>query len=342
MYSVTRTRPIVVSIIHAWTNKDGTYKEVYYYICGRNKQERGHHCDYKASLRKTDIEPLVIEAVKELVSDKYFAKEIEKRVGVQTDTTAIDKELANYESKLKEVDLNKARLEREIDNLPIDARFRERKIHDMTLRLDGLYDTIVELEERIEDAKLRKSSIEMETITLDNIYKLMLNFGKLYDIISDEEKKSLITYLIKEIQIYPNGESEQPLKSIEFNFPIYRDGQEVRRLLWEKGNTVETLLRGKTICYHSSFLFLFSWHLAAEAADVIIITIMVLIIMTHFSARLIIMAAAVIMITTIITMAAGKIFMQAQFPDCASFFVMRRGKERLDKSGDFHIIIIGN
>ena len=225
---------------HAWTNKDGTYKEVYYYICGRNKQERGHHCDYKASLRKTDIEPLVIEAVKELVSDKYFAKEIEKRIGVQTDTTAIDKELANYESKLKEVDLNKARLEREIDNLPVDTRFRERKIHDMTLRLDALYDTIVELEERIEDAKLRKSSIEMETITLDNIYKLMLNFGKLYDIISDEEKKSLITYLIKEIQIYPNGESEQPLKSIEFNFPIYRDGQEVRRLLWEKGNTVDS------------------------------------------------------------------------------------------------------
>ena len=227
---------------HAWTNKDGTYKEVYYYICGRNKQERGHHCDYKASLRKTDIEPLVIEAVKELVSDKYFAKEIEKRIGVQTDTTAIDKELANYESKLKEVDLNKARLEREIDNLPVDTRFRERKIHDMTLRLDALYDTIVELEERIEDAKLRKSSIEMETITLDNIYKLMLNFGKLYDIISDEEKKSLITYLIKEIQIYPNGESEQPLKSIEFNFPIYRDGQEVRRLLWEKGNTVDTVV----------------------------------------------------------------------------------------------------
>lgn len=240
---------------HAWTNKDGTYKEVYYYICGRNKQERGHHCDYKASLRKTDIEPLVIEAVKELVSDKYFAKEIEKRIGVQTDTTAIDKELANYESKLKEVDLNKARLEREIDNLPVDTRFRERKIHDMTLRLDALYDTIVELEERIEDAKLRKSSIEMETITLDNIYKLMLNFGKLYDIISDEEKKSLITYLIKEIQIYPNGESEQPLKSIEFNFPIYRDGQEVRRLLWEKGNTVETVSLCRELAKNAVLIF---------------------------------------------------------------------------------------
>ena len=227
---------------HAWTNKDGTYKEVYYYICGRNKQERGHHCDYKASLRKTDIEPLVIEAVKELVSDKYFAREIKSRIGIQTDTGNVDKEIANYESKLKEVDLNKARLEREIDNLPADARYRERKIHDMTLRLDGLYDTIVELEERIEDAKLRRSSIEMEAITLENVYKIMKNFGKLYAIMSDEEKKSVISYLIKEIQIYPNGESEMPLKSIEFNFPIYRDGKEVRKVLWERGNTVETVV----------------------------------------------------------------------------------------------------
>ena len=107
------------------------------------------------------LQPLVVEAVKELVSDAYFAKEIEKRIGVQTDTSVVDKELANYENKLKEVDLNKARLENEIDNLPVDARFRERKIHDMTLRLDALYDMMVELEERIEDAKLRKSSIEM-------------------------------------------------------------------------------------------------------------------------------------------------------------------------------------
>lgn len=225
---------------HAWTNKDGTYKEIYYYVCGRNRLERGHHCDYKAALKKTDIEPLVIEAIKALVSNKYFVKEIKNRIGIQIDTSKIDKELKNYESKLKEVDLNKVRLEREIDNLPVDAKYRERKLHDMTLRLDGLYDTIVELEEQIEDAKLRRNSIEMEAITLDNVYKIMKNFGKLYDIMNDEEKKSVITYLIKEIQIYPKEESEMPLKSIEFNFPIYCNGKEVRELLWESGNTVDT------------------------------------------------------------------------------------------------------
>lgn len=87
-----------------------------------------------------------------------------------------------------------------------------------------------------------KSTLEKEVI--------MLNFGKLYDIISDEEKKSIITYLIKETQIYPHGESEMPLKSIEFNFPIYRDGKEVRKILWESGNTVETVvLMSKKDCF---------------------------------------------------------------------------------------------
>lgn len=227
---------------HAWTNKDGTYKEVYYYVCGRNRLERGKYCDYKASLRKTDIEPLVIEAVKELVRDEFFVKEIKKRIGHQIDTSKIDREITNYENKLREVDLNKARLEQEIDSLPADAKYRERKIHDMTLRLDGLYEVIVDLETRIEDARLRRAAVETEAISLENLFKIMQNFGELYAIISDEERKSIISYLIKEIQIYPHDEGDQPLKSIEFNFPVYRNGQEIKELLWEKGNTVESVV----------------------------------------------------------------------------------------------------
>ena len=225
---------------HAWTNKDGTYKEVYYYVCSRNRAVRGKSCEYKAMLKKTEIEPLVIEAIKELVSNETFAKEVKSRIGTQIDTTTIDREIKNYEAKLREVDINKARLENEIDTLPEDTRFRDRKLHDMTIRLDGLYDIIIELEEKIEDAKLKRRSVEANAITLDNVYKLMINFEKVYDKISDEERKALVSSLIKEIQIYTRDEAEVPLKSISFNFPVYKDGQEVQELLWDKGNTVET------------------------------------------------------------------------------------------------------
>lgn len=200
---------------------------------------RGKHCEYKAMLKKTDIEPMVIEAIREIVRNEEYAQAIKKRIGVQIDTKAVDKELEGYQAKLKEVDLNKTRLEREIDSLPADAKYRERKLHDMTLRLDSLYDVIVELEEKIEDAKLRRDAIKQQAITLENIYKIMVNFDCVYNIINDEEKRNVVTALIKEIEIYRNDESEYPLKRIGLNFPVFKDGGEVTELLWDKGNTVD-------------------------------------------------------------------------------------------------------
>lgn len=227
---------------HAWTNKDGTYKEIYYYVCSRNRMVRGKHCEYKAMLKKTDIEPMVIEAIREIVRNEEYAQAIKKRIGVQIDTKAVDKELEGYQAKLKEVDLNKTRLEREIDSLPADAKYRERKLHDMTLRLDSLYDVIVELEEKIEDARFRRDAIKQQAITLENIYKIMVNFDCVYNIINDEEKRNVVTALIKEIEIYRNDESEYPLKRIGLNFPVFKDGGEVTELLWDKGNTVEFIV----------------------------------------------------------------------------------------------------
>lgn len=184
---------------------------------------------------------MVIEAIREIVRNEEYAQAIKKRIGVQIDTKAVDKELEGYQAKLKEVDLNKTRLEREIDSLPADAKYRERKLHDMTLRLDSLYDVIVELEEKIEDARLRRDAIKQQAITLENIYKIMVNFDCVYNIINDEEKRNVVTALIKEIEIYRNDESEYPLKRIGLNFPVFKDGGEVTELLWDKGNTVDAV-----------------------------------------------------------------------------------------------------
>ena len=227
-----------------WKNKDGSYHDVYYYYCGNSKADRGHLCDYRAKLRKTDIEPYVVEAIKDLVRDEQFAQAIQEKIGVKVDTSKIDEEIKKYELKLKEIDLNKVRLENEMDCMPIDAKFRERKLHDMSLRLDSLYETMVDLEELIEDAKLRKQGIEMESISLENIYEILRTFEEIYDIMDDKEQKTLITYLIKEIQINPNDQNDcvMPLKSIEFNFPLYKGGKEVRKIFWETQSSVESVV----------------------------------------------------------------------------------------------------
>ncbi|MDF2803481.1 MAG: Site-specific recombinase, invertase Pin s [Anaerocolumna sp.] len=71
--------------------------------------------------------------------------------------------------------------------------------------------------EHIEDAKLQRNYIEMEAITLDNIYKITQNFGELYAILCNKEKKSLVTNLIKEkINI-----SKEGVKDALTHFRIY-------------------------------------------------------------------------------------------------------------------------
>lgn len=59
----------------------------------------------------------------------------------------------------------------------------------MNLHLDGMYETIAEIEELIVDANLRKKAMEQEAVTLENIYKILLNFFERFDIIDENEQK---------------------------------------------------------------------------------------------------------------------------------------------------------
>lgn len=52
---------------HYWTKRDGTYKEVGYYVCGRNKHDRGKLHDMNARLdgmyeKIAEIEELIADA----------------------------------------------------------------------------------------------------------------------------------------------------------------------------------------------------------------------------------------------------------------------------------------
>jgi hypothetical protein len=93
----------------------------------------------------------------------------------------------------------------------------------MNKRLYGMYDIMAQIEEKIEDAMIRLEAANNEQITIENIYSILNNFNRLYEIISDEEKKQLIRYLFKRIDIYPDCNPERLIKSIELNFKIYNE-----------------------------------------------------------------------------------------------------------------------
>lgn len=81
-------------------------------------------------------------------------------------------------------------LENQIDGLAFDDRHYERKMRDLQNRLDGMYDKIADLEGYIEELEQRKRNVEMQMLSVEKVYKYLLNFDKLYDKFNDEEKSN--------------------------------------------------------------------------------------------------------------------------------------------------------
>ncbi len=221
--------------------KDGTkYKDFFYYGCKHRSMQRGHKCDYKKQIREELLDDAVAEVIVKLVSNPNFATMMQEKINMKVDTTAIDQEIENYEKQLRQDYSIKSKLMEEIDNLDPDDRHYIRRKSDLDDRLYRMYDKIEELESQLIDARAKKTSIEAEKITGDNIYKVLIYFDKLYFAMNDVERRQLIEALIAEIQIYeerkPNG---QWLKSIRFKLPIIENDLSIGL---DNGEHVETVV----------------------------------------------------------------------------------------------------
>ena len=221
--------------------KDGTkYKDFFYYGCKHRGMQRGHKCDYRKQIREELLDDAVAEVIVKLVSNPHFAAMMQEKINMKVDTTAIDQEITNYEKQLRQDYAIKSKLIEEIDNLNPDDRHYIRRKSDLDDRLYRMYDKIEELESQLIDARAKKTSIEAEKITGDNIYKVLIYFDKLYFAMNDVERRQLIEALIAEIQIYeerkPNG---QWLKSIRFKLPIIENDLSIGL---DNGEHVETVV----------------------------------------------------------------------------------------------------
>ena len=227
---------------NTWIRRDGTLVDRYYYYCSHKSELRGKICGYRRNIQTTDIEPYVIETIRKLIKSQYFSDSLKECIGAEIDTTLISKEIRNFDNKLKEVIQNKMRLENELDNLPLDEKYRDKKIENLNRRIYALYDVMADIEEKIEVLENKKRSIEENSINSEKIYSLICQFDELYDIISEEEKKQLLSILVNKVEIYSEENPQYPIKSIEFSFAIPSDGETLKNFLWDNEVTDESIV----------------------------------------------------------------------------------------------------
>lgn len=208
--------------------KDGTkYKDFYYYGCKHRNMTRGHKCDYKKQINEEVLDAAVAEVIVKLVSNPKFAKMMQSKINTKVDVKPINQEIANYKKQLKQANMAKDRIIEEIDSMDAEDRHFEIRKKDLNNRLNKMYDKIEESSDMLATALNKKRSIEADKLTVDNIYKVLICFEKLYDKMDQTEKRQLVSALVDKVEIYEEKrENGQWLKSITFKLPII-EGREM-------------------------------------------------------------------------------------------------------------------
>lgn len=231
--------------------KSGEYKDDFYYKClHRKKIDDIHFCNFRLVLNQDEINHQTEEIILDMVEDPEFRDYMVSKLDEKVDVSALETEKNQIMEQLRQVMGAKKKLTEMMERLDIGDKHYDRKYQDMQDRQNVLYDRISELEEAIADIEVKISGAYEEKITTDQLYKILLNFDKMYYKMSDLEKKRFMREFIEGIELYPEKQKDgRILKQISLGFPVFYEGSEGDTIWLHKENTAETcvLLQRKTM-----------------------------------------------------------------------------------------------
>ena len=209
--------------------KDGSrYKDFYYYGCKHRDKQRGYKCTYRKQVKQELLDGAVAEVISKLVSNQKFAKLMQDKINLKVDTSELEQSISDLEKELKRNHTVKDKLSEEIDALDPEDKHYERRRADLNRRFETIYDRLDDIERQLMDVRVKKSAIEAEKITGDNIYKVLVYFDRIYEKMNEIERRQFMEALVSEVQIFPERQQNgQWLKSIKFKLPIIENKTEI-------------------------------------------------------------------------------------------------------------------
>ena len=223
--------------------KSGEYKDDFYYKClHRKKIDDIHFCNFRLVLNQDEINHQTEEIILDMVADPEFRDYMVSKLDEKVDVSALETEKNQIMEQLRQV-MGAKKLTEMMERLDIGDKHYDRKYQDMQDRQNVLYDRISELEEAIADIEVKISGAYEEKITTDQLYKILLNFDKMYYKMSDLEKKRFMREFIEGIELYPEKQKDgRILKQISLGFPVFYEGSEGDTIWLHKENTAETVV----------------------------------------------------------------------------------------------------
>ena len=211
--------------------------------CKHRLEYDGHKCTFKKQIHQEKINEAVVEVIRNIVKNSKFDSAIKEKLDASVDLSKYEKEEAYLITQIKQLTAAKERLGSQIDRLDCSDRHYEQKYTDMQNRINSLYDEIAEAAENLDTVQTQIKAIKEQKISQKRIFEFLELFDIIYNEFTEFEKKEFLHSFIKKIEIYPEPlENGQILKSIQFRFPVYYQGNEADMFIPNFENTVETVV----------------------------------------------------------------------------------------------------
>ncbi len=206
-----------------WKNQDGTERRTESYVCSYATKHRGTSICQRNGVVASQIEDEVMEYTRKVVQNPRFIEDLRTKILTAIDLTEIENDIKAYKKQLSSLQNSRSNLEQDIDRIAADDRYADRRRADMARRLDDLYDEIYRVEDLIQDAQMKKATLEKEQMSMQAIFDILSSFDTIYDKMNAVERRDLIKYLIAEVQLFNKEEQKTQkrfLKSVTYKFPI--------------------------------------------------------------------------------------------------------------------------
>lgn len=221
----------------------GEYKDDFYYRCKhRKKINESDFCNCSLVLNQNELNSEVERHIMDLVNNKDGRDFIIRRMESRVDVSSLEKEREQLRGQLRQLSGAKKKLTDMLDRLDVSDKHYDRKYQDMHDRLDNLYDKIGDIDDQLQDVNEKIRMAYENQITAKQVYQILTCFDKIYFEMTDLEKKEFFRNFIDEIELYSERQSDgRIVKQINFNFPVYYNGNEGNAIRLPDENTVETV-----------------------------------------------------------------------------------------------------
>ena len=224
--------------------KDGTLYPTYYsYACRSSVHLNGIKCDYGQINCKT-VDKAMRGIIASIVRSDKYGSAIGDLAGSRIDTREIERELDTALKAQRQASGLQRKLESELDNLDVTDTHYDRKYESLNRRLDDAFDAAEEADRKISDCKARLEAVKREGLSRESIYESLRLFDKLYDKMSDLDKKRFAKSFISSIDLYPDKKRKGgcPIKTVHFAFPVSYNGETVYDVSPPDFNNDETIV----------------------------------------------------------------------------------------------------